>query len=374
MDKVLFQIPPHDATVRKYLRTHVLVRTKSGHIPFPSLFTLSYTQVWRGTLSEWSVNKKTLKVTNAQADEPAMTGLGVACKAFRFDTVMEVAVADASPEVLATLTPTQAEAWKTTAASMARAAAEDARIEQHRDMTELMDQADRTGVSFGELLVQRGLATPVDDEEEDDDDDDEGGKSSKEGKKPRRRGGKKRKDKKKNRLLEVDSNISAQLEEALDQAVAANSAAEKATVKKTATALAKPRARVIVELRAADAQPIAHILPAKTTRGHGPINGFLLNGVGPILVGPKGQALPPLDAQVHVDGRATTYRCIASAMQQDHADQIDAQMASMGLPPEARERVANLIAEAPAGATEMDPDLARVIRGLEDGSMGWSSC
>ena len=159
MNTLLFQLAPDDTRMRSYLRNHVLLHLIGG-------------TSWRGTLSEWSRVKQTLTLTNAQVDGPALTGLGVASKTFRFDTVSEVRVADASPEVLAGLSPAQQELAKAAAASMARAAAEDARIESHRGMTELVAQADAQGLSFTELLIQRGLAKTV----EDDDDDSRGGR------------------------------------------------------------------------------------------------------------------------------------------------------------------------------------------------------
>jgi len=236
---------------------------------------------------------------------------------------------------------------------MARSAAEDARIESHRDMSELVHQADAEGVSFTEMLISRGLATPVED------DDDEGDElaGADESKKKRRRGGKK---KKKTALVDVDPNVSAQIQAAVDQAAAA-------------AAQAKPRARIVLEFRSLDGTPpLAHILPAKVTRGHGRIHDFLLNGVGPIIVGPVDQGLPSLDADIQLDGEETTFRRIADKVLQGHEDELETMFQRMGLPPDGdfRDKFASLMAAAPPGAIELDPDLARIIRGLEDGSMG----
>ena len=338
---LLFQIAPESATVRKYLHKHVLVGLNSGTI-------------YRGTLSAWSPVKQSLTLTNAQVEGPQFPSLGVASRSFPFHVIAEVRVADASPEVLATLTPELQERAKATAASMARSAAEDARIESHRDMTELVHQADAEGVSFTEMLISRGLATPV---EHDDDEGDESAGAD-ESKKKRRRGGKKKK--KKTALVDVDPNVSAQIQAAVDQAAAA-------------AAQAKSRARIILEFRSLDGTPpLAHILPAKVTRGHGRIHDFLLNGVGPIIVGPVDQGLPSLDGDIQLDGENTTFRHIADKVLQGHEDELETMFQRMGLPPDGdfRDKFASLMAAAPPGAIELDPDLARIIRGLEDGSMG----
>ena len=345
MSPLLFQISPDDAALRKRLHNHVLVALKGGTI-------------YRGTLSAWSPVKQTLTLTNAQVEGAQLSGLGAACKTFQFHTISDVRVADASPEVLATLTPELQERAKATAASMARAAAEDARIESHRNMTELVDQADKAGISLSDLLIQRGLAAPVDD---DDDDDEADAKAADEAKKKRRRGGKKHKTKlKTSALVEADPNFLAQVEAATEQVVAA-------------AAQATPRARVILEFGPSDSSPpVAHILPAKTTRGNGRIHDFLLNGVGPILVGPVEHGLPSLDAEIQLDGARTTFRRMADKVLQDHEDRLEVMLQRMGLPMDgdARERIVRVMANAPPGASELDPSLARVIRGLEDGSMG----
>jgi len=345
---LLFQIAPESATVRKYLHKHVLVGLNSGTI-------------YRGTLSAWSPVKQSLTLTNAQVENQQLSGLGVASRSFQFHVIAEVRVADASPEVLATLTPELQERAKVTAASMARAAAEDARIESHRGMTELVQQADAEGISFTEMLISRGLATPVED------DDDEGDElaGADESKKKRRRGGKKKK--KKTALVDVDPNVSAQIQAAVDQAAAA-------------AAQAKPRARIVLEFRSLDGTPpLAHILPAKVTRGHGRIHDFLLNGVGPIIVGPVDQGLPSLDGDIQLDGENTTFRHIADKVLQAHEDKLETMFQRMGLPTDgdAGDKITSLkadfvrlMAAAPPGAIELDPDLARIIRGLEDGSMG----
>lgn len=345
---LLFQIAPESATVRKYLHKHVLVGLNSGTI-------------YRGTLSAWSHVKQSLTLTNAQVEDEQFPSLGVASRSFPFHVIAEVRVADASPEVLATLTPELQERAKAAAASMARSAAEDARIESHRDMSELVHQADAEGVSFTEMLISRGLATPV---EHDDDEGDESAGAD-ESKKKRRRGGKKKK--KKTALVDVDPNVSAQIQAAVDQAAAA-------------AAQAKPRARIILEFRSLDGTPpLAHILPAKVTRGHGRIHDFLLNGVGPIIVGPVDQGLPSLDGDIQHDGEDTTCRRIADKVLQAHEDELETMFQRMGLPTDgdAGEKITSLkadfvrlMAAAPPGAIELDPDLARIIRGLEDGSMG----
>lgn len=337
---LLFQISPDDVAMRKRLRTHVLLNLTDG-------------KTWRGTLSEWSFVKKTLTLTNAQIEGPEMTGLGLASKAFSFDIIREVRVADASPEVLATLTPELQDRAKATAASLARSAAEDARTETHRDMTELVHEAKEAGVSFVDMLMQRGLAKVVDD---DDDDDQE---ASSGGKKKRRRGGKK---KKKNKgLVAVDPNVSAQLDTAISQAAAA-------------AAQQKPHARVILEFRTLDQPPMAHIMPGRSTRGHGRVHDLLLNGVGPVVVGPAGQGLPTLDGQIQIDGETTTLRALADEVLQAHEDQLHSMIGELGLSTEARdqfaEKISSLVANAPPGASELDPELARVLHGLEDGSMG----
>ena len=198
---LLFQIPPESATVRKYLHKHVVVGLNSGTI-------------YRGTLSAWSHVKQSLTLTNAQIEDHQFPSLGVASRSFPFHVIAEVRVADASPEMLATLTPELQERAKAAAASMARSAAEDARIESHRDMAELVHQADAEGVSFTDMLISRGLATRV---EHDDDEGDESAGAD-ESKKKRRRGGKKKK--KKTALVDVDPNVSAQIQAAVDQAAA----------------------------------------------------------------------------------------------------------------------------------------------------------
>lgn len=348
---MLFNLAPDLPSVRKYLHNHVLLRLRNG-------------ELWRGTLSKWSAVKQKLSLTNAQRNGPELSGLGVASKSFRFDAVADVCVADASAEVLATLSPAQREQAIESAANMALCTREDARIEQHRDKMEMVQQADAAGVSIAELVQQV---------------DENGGDDEEADKKKRRRGGKKKK-KKGLGLVAVDPNVSAQ-GEAVVEAAEANVEAETAEAETAeaaeaetaeavvdqacaAAAQSKPRARVIVELRP-EQPPLWHILPALSTRGHGLVHDYLLEGVGPVIVGPESQGLPSLDASTTRDGESTTYRAIADKVLKEHEDEVETKFEDLGLASPTRGFIESLMG-APSG---LDADLARVIRGLEDGSI-----
>ena len=106
-------------------------------------------------------------------------------------------------------------------------------------------------------------------------------------------------------------------------------------------------------------------LPALSTRGHGLVHDYLLDGVGPVIVGPESQGLPSLDASTTRDGESTTYRAIADKVLKEHEDEVETKFEDLGLHSPTRGFIESLMG-APSG---LDADLARVIRGLEDGSI-----
>lgn len=338
---LLFQIPPDDYRIRQYLTKHVLLGLENG-------------TYWRGTLKEWSPVRRSLKLTNAQQEGPSLTGLGLAFKSFAFVDIAEVRVADASDAVLMTLSESQRELALASAASMERAAAEDARVESHRGMTETVHEAETKGLSFTELLIQKGIAKPVNDEDDDDDENDDA--QSSKSKKTRRRGGKKKK--KKAGLVAVDDpELNEHIAAAADQNAAAAVSSE-------------PSERVILEWRGG--QLTAHILPASSVRGAGVVLDLLRAGVGPIVVAPPSEeGTPTLDAEFQKSsGERSTLRTIAAQVLQDRLDSHEAMRQELGLSQDAWDKVKGVFASAPPGAENLDPDLKRVLGELEAGSLG----
>ena len=393
-NSLLFQIPPGDVAVRKYLTTHVLLSLKDGTF-------------WRGTLVEWSSADKHLKLRNAQKEGPCMTGLGDPFKRFAFADISDVRVADASDAVLATLTEPQKALVKASAASMARAAAEDARTESHREMT----SSDSNGLSVAEMLMQKGIAKPAVPpgsrvrvqglEKRPDLNGVDGtirGRAESEGryeveladgklvslksvnfvvvpaaavedgdngtdenvttnKKPRQRGGKKKK-KQPTGLIAVDPEVSEQLEAAREQIAAAN-------------ALSEPCDRAIVEVRSMVVEAV-HILPASSVRGAGRVLDLLRAGVGPIIVAPPSENAPHLDDEIMdpSSSHRTTLRALAEKELQAHQDAKTTLRQDLGISRENWDQITNLFARAPPGEENFDADLARILEELEAGSLG----